>query len=100
MDLGLSIFSFDVVITDKSSESSDEGERAKARCEELEAAHLHDGGAGDGAPGGEEGAEHDGHDHKGPVLLTEGHGQGGDTSDTWEKTFYMDHLSIIISKEN
>ena len=71
-----------VVYTDESCESPDEGEGAEARGEEVEAAHLHDGGRGDGAPGGQEAAEHDRHDHEGPVLLAEGHGQGRDTANT------------------
>ena len=69
-------------LTHESGKASDEGESAKARGEEVETAHLDNGGRGDGAPGGQEAAEHDGHDHEGPVLLAEGHGQGRDTSNT------------------
>ena len=69
-----------VLCTDESCEAPDEGEGAEARGEELEAAHLHDGGGGDGAPGREEGAEHDGDDDEAPVRSTEGHGQRSNTS--------------------
>ena len=70
-------------LTNEGSEASDESESAKAGGEKVQAAHVHDGGGGDGAPGGEEGAEHGGHHDKALVGLTEGHGQGSDGPDTW-----------------
>ena len=69
-------------LTNEGSEASDEGESSEAGGEKVQAAHVHDGGGGDGAPGGEEGAEHGGHHDKALVGLTEGHGQGSDGPDT------------------
>ena len=56
-------------LTDEGCKSSDKGESPEARGEEVQAAHLYYGGGRDGAPGGEEGAEHDGDDHEGPDWL-------------------------------
>ena len=67
-------------LTHESGKASDEGESAKARGEEVETAHLDNGGRGDGAPGREEGAEHDGDDDEAPVRSTEGHGQRSNSS--------------------
>ena len=46
--------------------AADKGQRAEGRGQEVEAEELDEDGRGDGHPGREEGAEHDGHDHEGP----------------------------------
>ena len=69
-------------LTNESSEAPDESESPEAGGEKVQAAHVHDGGGGDGTPGGQEGSEHGGHHDKTLVGLTEGHGQGGDGSNT------------------
>ena len=71
------------IFTNESSKSSDKGESSEPWGQQLQSTHLHDGWGGDGAPGGEESSKHDGDNDERPVLVTEGHGQGGHSTDTW-----------------
>ena len=69
-------------LTYEGSKASDKCESSKAGSEQVEAAHLDYGGGGDGAPGGEEGAEHDADDDEAPVGSTVGHRQGSHAANT------------------